>query len=370
MATPAPTLSFCDDDDGAQFYVDSIDQWQKCVWLASRLEEYGDELCADGHAARNTCPETCGVCRDNCEDSTAKFMVDDATRDCLWLSLRPPMQASLCIPGSIPFLLCGETCHSCDGAVTNTPTPNPAADDAPAALLADGVCDDDAYSYFFVESLEEYQRCIWLASRPEEQQTLCRPEDPSGAFHMCSETCGKCTDTCNDTSIRFMVGNASRDCLWLSLRPAMQELLCVPGSDAWFACGETCGGCDGLLHEMTPAPSPAVQYECDDSKLGTFFVADLNEFQRCVWLESRPDYIERLCMQGHAAYDVCPETCGKCLDNCLDGTGRFDVDDKSRDCLWLSLRPEQQTELCHEEHPAYHMCPETCDVCDVPRPPA
>lgn len=116
-------------------------------------------------------------------------------------------------------------------------------------------CDDDRSRRFFTKigstDIENYSEpCVWLAARPEEQATFCAPDHFSLAFFICRETCGACTDTCEDTADGSFVYNGfTRDCLWLSLRNAVQDEVCEDlTSNAATACPETCNVCD------TPAP--------------------------------------------------------------------------------------------------------------------
>ena len=107
---------------------------------------------------------------------------------------------------------------------------------------------------------------------------------------------------------------------------------------------------------------------CDDSKDAEFYVTEGLESKHCGWLARNLDkWGERLCVPGHAAYNLCEETCGKCADDCHDdASALFFVNDKQgeQNCQWLYERPQWQENLCHEGHDAYHLCPETCDVCD------
>jgi hypothetical protein len=229
-------------------------------------------------------------------------------------------------------------------------------------------CDDDKNLPFWVEALQQAQKCVWLAARPEYQATLCQPTDPSGAYSICEETCGKCHDNCEDTSGTFAVNDDVRDCLWLSLRTQYQGDLCVQGSPAFSICPETCDACDGQgILGSAPTVSPSFGgLRCDDSKFDMFFVGEIDENQRCVWLAARPEWQTILCVGGHPskAREVCPETCGACVDNCVDSESQFNVEGKRRDCLWLSLRPQLHPELCEREDVG-RACPETCDKCDI-----
>jgi glycoprotein endo-alpha-1,2-mannosidase len=131
-------------------------------------------------------------------------------------------------------------------------TPAPAETKSPAAPTKQptfvdpndpDTCDDSKFGTF--PTLKDgNKRCIWLASRAEEQLIYCQPNE--AAYHLCEETCSKCTDDCEDTLKRFDHQEISRDCLWLSLRTHVQDVVCVPGHAAYdIVCPETCDSCDG-----------------------------------------------------------------------------------------------------------------------------
>jgi len=367
-----PSISeICDDLESEKFYVPSIDQNHGCFWLQAR-PEFNNEVCGT-ELGKSTCPGTCGVCSDDCIDTSTKFYVDSAVRDCEWLKLRPHLKAETCFGAPNAALYCPETCDTCDG-----PQHHPTPASSPSQLLsshqteepnADIICDDEPYSLFFVRDINQFQRCVWLAARPEYQEILCSPNHESGAYSICEETCKACNDDCEDTAGRFQVGEVSRDCLWLSLRPHMQEHHCKPDQEAFITCPETCNACD-LPPSYTPVPSSApVEFSntfCDDDKWGTFYVEDIEQFQKCVWLTARPDRIASLCREDSdsQASIVCPETCGVCKDACVDSRDKFTIDGKIRDCLWLFLRPTLHQQLCTKSE-IQLACPETCDVCDA-----
>lgn len=104
----------CDDHKTCSFFVrEGYDKRERCVWLAARpeLQEF---LCREGEDARTICPETCGVCVDECEDNLqAKFVIDDNERDCFWLSLRPDRQDEFCRTTHPASWQCPETCDLC-----------------------------------------------------------------------------------------------------------------------------------------------------------------------------------------------------------------------------------------------------------------
>lgn len=365
LPTPIPVNGeFCDDSDFDTFFVKSIGELQRCVWLAAR-PQFLEEVCSSPAGAA-TCPELCGVCKDDCNDTDGKFLVGDDIRDCLWLRLRPEKKPEICLPGSDAEQICPETCDFCDSPGPGNPPPSRSPTPPPAPLGYN--CDDDKTKTFLVEEIQELQRCVWLAARPEYMLTYCEKGHPSNAYDICEETCGKCVDDCEDTSATIEVDGKTRDCLWLSLRQEMQSVLCVPLEPAFALCPETCDVCDGTgTLAPTAAPPPTAPVKgCDDALLDEFFVAELGELQRCVWLAARPDWQASLCADNDPsnARGICPETCGACKDRCRDTDAKFLVDDSMRDCLWLTLRPMFHDELCATQE-VKKSCPETCNVCDV-----
>jgi hypothetical protein len=104
--------SECDDEYWTNFFVNDQEGFQRCIWLNAR-QEFHETLCVPGNPAYDICAETCGKCRDTCEDYDQKFQVDNAMRDCLWLSLRPTEQDRLCVPGNDAFHFCPEVCEGC-----------------------------------------------------------------------------------------------------------------------------------------------------------------------------------------------------------------------------------------------------------------
>ena len=424
----------------------------RCVWLASR-PEYVDELCQPDKDAYKYCPETCGVCTDDCEDGTSKFPLDGETRDCEWLALRPELKFDHCVLGEPAYNICGETCDVCDGNgqdVGNgddtgdaagagddtgdaagdgsdtgngdgtdppkaTPYPSPTPHPTPAPTKAATpkptptptlspnaapvpVCDDTLFiSLIIDQDTGQKEDCAWLAlsATDDQRAELCKPGHTLAAALFCAETCGQCSDDCEDTDIEFLAHGEMQNCVWLALRPDEVDILCWIDPTVIDACPETCGKCDGTTSRSvggsstdgnddagdnpdgsqsnnTPTEKSGTaeyhsKYACDDSKWDYFYVEEINEYQRCYWLETHPEYQDSLCKEGNDAYVYCPETCGVCEDDCEDVLhARFDVGSKSnRDCEWLALRPEWHTDVCTPTHHAYWECQETCDVCDT-----
>mmetsp|Transcript_3643 Transcript_3643/g.5340 ORF Transcript_3643/g.5340 Transcript_3643/m.5340 type:complete len:354 (+) Transcript_3643:429-1490(+) len=266
ISTPIPSVSssitsqseFCDDDRFAKFFVAETGKEEPCVWLAAR-PEYIPSLCGEGQEAREKCPESCRVCTDDCEDSTNKFDLDGGKRNCIFLSLRNNLIDQYCVEGTDVYDACPETCDKCDSQVrtagpppsslpqssnpipiTPIPTTHPTSD---PPVPTEGIrCDDDRTTKFWVPSLEKYEPCVWLSARPEEKIILCQPGQE--AYRICPETCGVCSDSCEDTDGRFDLNEVSRDCLWLSLRNSVINEVCQPGNEAYSVCPETCDACD------------------------------------------------------------------------------------------------------------------------------
>lgn len=70
---------------------------------------------------------------------------------------------------------------------------------------------------------------MWLEARPDAQVTYCQQDHPSGAYDLCEETCGKCSDDCEDSDEKYLIDSKIRTCKWLSLRLEDQKTQCVPG---------------------------------------------------------------------------------------------------------------------------------------------
>ena len=112
-------LPFCDDDLYATFLF--YGRERDCGWLARRIDKsttIRKAICEDvTHAGYQACPETCGVCHDNCHDRPSSgFWVDSnrGRQNCKWLSTRIYWQEKLCVVGHDAFRLCPESCNRCD----------------------------------------------------------------------------------------------------------------------------------------------------------------------------------------------------------------------------------------------------------------
>ena len=257
-------------------------------------------------------------------------------------------------------VICPETCNFCDGASNPTVSPvSPYPSSVPRATPStspSAILCDDTDGDFFSPTTGKREPCIWLEARLELVPELCTTG--SDASLVCPETCGVCSDDCEDTDGEFVVGDATRDCDWLKIRPGFIETLCIEGSDAYTACPETCDACDGTPALPKAGPSP-----CDDTA-GYFFVDATGKSEPCIWLQDRPEFVASLCASDGEAYSVCPETCGGCQDNCEDTDGYFLIGGVTRDCEWLRVRPGLQEKLCLEGTEPFSVCPETCNACD------
>jgi hypothetical protein len=265
---PTPTDGICDDNKVLRFQTSPM-QTEPCIWLADRPEEQ-PQFCQPGMEAYDMCEETCLKCRDPCEDGSESFLIDGTVRDCTWLSLRFSVQQEVCHSIHTAYFACPETCDVCDRFSPNptatptmiSPTASPTTK-APAGPTPTIGCDDSATARFFVAETNKAEPCVWLASRPDFQATYCAEGHPSGARVICEETCGACSDNCEDNSLQFLINGVLRDCTWLGLRPNVMEMLCHTGTSADFICPETCNVCDSDDNIKTPsrAPIPGKQHD-------------------------------------------------------------------------------------------------------------
>lgn len=116
---------------------------------------------------------------------------------------------------------------------------------APTPIASSDPCDDEKLVTFFINATIGNVRCRWLQTRPGEQPIYCKPDHPSNAYNICEETCGKCSDACEDSPGTFVANNGvSRSCYWLADDPVnRQPLYCKPGTTAYTLCEETCDNC-------------------------------------------------------------------------------------------------------------------------------
>ena len=109
---------YCNDSTTETFYIDDIRGIRRphsCEWLAEAPPAWQHRLCRD-HQARFVCPETCDACHNYCNDSKyATFYVNKvkAYRNCAWLANRPKWQRLICYYGHAAFNSCKESCGNC-----------------------------------------------------------------------------------------------------------------------------------------------------------------------------------------------------------------------------------------------------------------
>jgi hypothetical protein len=244
-ATNAPSATptlFCEDSMRRFKATPTSNSYINCGWLTRHPDIVEKERFCDpdneNSNAHGMCPDTCGLCFDDCRDDPSQtFYVnsDWGNQTCLWLSTRANLVSRLCAEGHDAYELCTDTCNRC------SPGRPPCEDSPPGDLfwVAKGT------------SNARQRDCIWLQRRSaSEQESYCQITDITdmdSAWALCPETCGRCTDTCYDSvSASFFVNNVqgNRDCKWLLSRPYWQERLCEPGSIPWESCQESCNSCD------------------------------------------------------------------------------------------------------------------------------
>lgn len=274
--TPAPTIETCNDAVSEKFMSDE-GKLEPCVYLLSRPAKIALLCPADSDFknlspnARDVCEETCGKCSDNCppDDEDAKFAINGKLgRTCEWVRLRLVdneafWRMALCMEGMPAWENCNEACNNCpeDVVVTAVPDTTPAPDTpapinpatpgngptagpTPDPMLTDP-CDDSITTNIFINATIGAVPCRWLETRLSEQPKYCAVGNPSNAYNVCEETCGKCTDGCTDSAGTITDKNGvERSCSWLADDPKNRRpLYCDPNSEGWTTCKETCGNC-------------------------------------------------------------------------------------------------------------------------------
>jgi hypothetical protein len=153
-------------------------------------------------------------------------------RTCAWISTRKVWKTYLCQEGFEAFEQCQETCDSCNAQVQD---------------VSDDGCEDSKKMFYVNDKLPNI-RCFWLhhflERSPHWRDRICAPGQP--AYDNCPETCGKCSDTCEDQADkRFYVNrrNGLQDCAWLASRPLWQAKLCGTSHLASLYCNEICNTC-------------------------------------------------------------------------------------------------------------------------------
>lgn len=153
---------------------------------------------------------------------------------CDWIAQHRGWKQFMCRPKYVAFEQCQETCNSCNSQDLDETTTSDTCEDSP--------------KFMFVNDRMGYRRC-WELRRfferwPMWKEKMCVPGQ--AVYDHCPETCGKCTDTCEDQANKDFYVNrffGRRDCAWLASRPFAQAQLCREGHDAYEYCNETCNTC-------------------------------------------------------------------------------------------------------------------------------
>lgn len=107
---------------------------------------------------------------------------------------------------------------------------------------------------------------------------------------------------------------------------------------------------------------------CDDAPPSVkFHQVGEDRDRSCAWLAQNDLWKDKLCINSNPAWDLCPETCGRCKDQCDDDPDEtFYISKRwgNQDCKWISLKEERLERFCQENHLAYHVCKDTCNNCD------
>jgi hypothetical protein len=127
-------------------------------------------------------------------------------------------------------------------------------------------------------------------------------------------------------------------------------------------------GFDSVDCEFPPTAAPSWkppdrgQY-CDDN-FDRLFDAGNNLGNRgCLWLQNNPNMKNELCVPSNEAYNICPETCGKCSDGCSDDSGSFTYDGDTTSCQELRQRYSSWSTFCRQGQAPFARCKEMCNSC-------
>jgi hypothetical protein len=235
---------------------------RKCGWLTHN-PAFASFMCSPEFDVFHKCRYTCNSCDATpppsslpstfptgaqssattdtiCSDSTNEIFVSKIVgyQTCDWIVQNPAFRGYLCRPGFDAFNECRETCKSCDDSNFRRTEEE--------SLSLRLTCEDSIEpEALVIEELEGPSRdCAWLGNNPDWQADLCLSDH--GAWAICPEICGACTDNCDDDPVAtFEFGEAGfrGNCQWLSLRPEQAEQYCVELHPANEVCRETCGTC-------------------------------------------------------------------------------------------------------------------------------
>jgi len=118
-----------------------------------------------------------------------------------------------------------------------------------------------------------------------------------------------------------------------------------------------------------PSPSPTwIPPErgqtCDDDFSVTLEEQDYGNFT-CNTLRNRETLRRSVCVEGHDAFNICAETCGKCVDECRDEDRFFVHDGEWRSCGWVRDQSYSSlSTICMQGGTPHNYCRETCNSCD------
>lgn len=138
---------------------------------------------------------------------------------------------------------------------------------------------------------------------------------------------------------------------------------CVPKSSHLLDVTEEhyCGPCTADCAEKTNAND-----SCDDSNFCSFRVHGTStQMERCSWLKGKGfKILAQNCAIGQPARELCPETCGACVDQCEDDeTFAFDLFGVNWKCSTLYQYPHFRDTVCRPDHGAWNSCKEYCGNC-------
>jgi hypothetical protein len=154
-------------------------------------------------------------------------------------------------------------------------------------------------------------------------------------------------------------------------RPGRQDFFTVPDPTRVESADYVPGTPDILLPSDN-YDSKLPEQECQDSTGAILYFQKtigsmkFAHHQTCDYLAGRLDLQAIYCLNGQTAYDLCPQTCGKCSgpnspcdDNPLYS---FTLHGETRDCTWVRLNSQLNT--CVEGSGISLNCQQACGYCN------
>lgn len=226
-------------------------------------------------------------------------------------------------------------------------------------------CDDAQYCEFMVDSsIWRSENCAWLREQSDSDIDIwCEKLDTR---EMCPETCGICSDSCEDSSGTILIDGVEESCSFLAISPDLHAEFCDSNhsSGAWTTCAETCGNCNAEYISNVWSPLDCSDHVCDNA--GNFWSA-------CVVMEGVLNQYN-VCLPPDAWVFVYESDnyCGSCDGYCAETAEESDPCDdahyceftvdsvtlESRSCYWLRQQDGPTISQWCQKVDTQEICPE------------